>query len=325
MATFNTELARDGPGLLVRDLVKGNSEDILAVLDALEAVQPDIVLLLDIDHDHDHISARMLRDALKDRGLDYPYFVAERPNSGLRTTLDLNGDGRIGDPQDAQGFGYFAGQGGMLLLSKLRLGEVRDHSDVLWADVANANPPRRSDGQLFPSDAAFARQRLAYVAHWQIPVLLPRSPPLTLTALHATPPVFDGPEDQNGRRNADELGYALAMMPDTPLALIGTLNLDPFDSEGQLSAIHRVLAHPALQDPLQSNDLGREKTQRDGKVNSDHSGDPRLDTADWTDTGPGNLRVDYVLPGAKFDVVASGLHWPASGRRAVVWADIRLP
>lgn len=51
--------------------------------------------------------------------------------------------------------------------------------------------------------------------------------------------------------------------------------------------------------------------------------------------GPGNLRVDYVLPSIDLDVVGSGVYWPttddphaylnrASDHR-LVWIDVRLP
>ena len=45
-------------------------------------------------------------------------------------------------------------------------------------------------------------------------------------------------------------------------------------------------------------------------VNPDHSGDPALGTADWSDSVPGNLRVDYVLPSAGLTIVGSGVVWP---------------
>ena len=62
---------------------------------------------------------------------------------------------------------------------------------------------------------------------------------------------------------------------------------------------------------------------------------PRFDTADFSDTAPGNLRVDYVLPSANLDVVASGVFRPMEGRpgaalidasdHRLVWADVTLP
>ncbi len=325
LATFNTELSRDGPGLLVRDLAKGGVPDIDAALDAIATIAPDILLLLDIDHDLHGIAAKLLRDALQEKGVFYPNMEALRPNSGLRTGLDLNGDGRVGDPQDALGFGEFPGQGGMVLLSQYPLGPVTDYTGTLWRDVDHTQPPTHPDGTPFPSTAAFAVQPLPYVGHWQVPVLINENALATITALHASPPVFDGVEDQNGRRNADELAFAAQHLADKGAVVMGTLNLDPFDSEGRLSAIDALLHHPKLQDPQPSSPLGQTRATQDGGANLRQLGDPALDTADWRDEdGPGNLRVDYVLPAAGFTVLDKGLHWPATGRRALVWTDIAL-
>ena len=56
-----------------------------------------------------------------------------------------------------------------------------------------------------PPDLA-AVQRLATTGFWDVPVETP-SGQLHLLAWHATPPVFDGPEDRNGRRNHDEAAF----------------------------------------------------------------------------------------------------------------------
>ena len=76
-----------------------------------------------------------------------------------------------------------------------------------------------------------------------------------------------------------------------------------------------------------------------GGANDAHRGDPALDTADWRDAGPndpGNLRVEYVLPSADWQVEDAGVFWPAPGdplahllgeadaatRHRLVWVDI---
>ena len=73
-------------------------------------------------------------------------------------------------------------------------------------------------------------------------------------------------------------------------------------------------------------------------ADANHRGDPALDTADWPDDGPGNLRVSYVLPSTTFTVTRAGVFWPAAGdpRAALlggeglaagphhlVWVDLR--
>ena len=72
-----------------------------------------------------------------------------------------------------------------------------------------------------------------------------------------------------------------------------------------------------------------------------HLGDPALDTADWAEPtadtfGPGNMRVDFLLPSADVTVSDAGVFWPAptsadhalalaASRHRLVWIDIKLP
>ena len=53
-----------------------------------------------------------------------------------------------------------------------------------------------------------------------------------------------------------------------------------------------------------------EATTLQGGINASHKGDPRFDTADFSDTAPGNLRADYVLPRKNLQLVAAGVFWP---------------
>ena len=74
-----------------------------------------------------------------------------------------------------------------------------------------------------------------------------------------------------------------------------------------------------------------------GGANLRQKGAPATDTADWRDDGgPGNLRVDYVLPDAALTIAGAGVFWPApeaalAGTVAagpshrLVWADVVLP
>ena len=150
----------------------------------------------------------------------------------------------------------------------------------------------------------------------------------------ATPPVFDGPEDRNGLRNHDELRLweqILAKGRDAPFILVGNTNLDPYDGEGMSSAMAEFLANPMIIDPKPSS--------AGGVLNADanHRGDPSLDTVDWPDNEPGNLRVSYVLPSSDLTIAGAGIFWPApgdplfallgsdglaAGAHRLVWVDI---
>lgn len=332
VATWNVGLDRKGPGILLRDIMRGEDAQIDAVTDVIARTAPDILLLQKVDYDLDLHALRALRDRLADGGQPYDHIFARRPNSGMPTGLDMDGDGRRGGARDAQGYGAFSGQAGMAILSRYPIdaGGVQDFSTLLWRDLPGALLPTYEDGTPFPSVAAQEIQRLSYTGHWVVPVLLP-SGPLHLMVFHASPPVFDGPEDANGRRNHDEIRFwrlyldgAVGPAPQDRFVVMGDANLDPADSEGRREAIANLLGDPRLQDP---------RPMRPGPVaaTSGKAGDPRLHTARWPD--PGGLRVSYILPSADLRVVASGIHWPPDGtpegdlaatanHHRLVWVDL---
>ena len=327
IAVYHVELERRGPGLLVQDIRRGKDAQVAAVVQVIAAAKPDVLLLLGIDHDLNLVAASALADRLAEAGLPLPHRFGPRPNTGLATWLDLDGDGRRGGPRDAQGFGRFAGAGGMVLLSRLpiRSDQARDFTSMLWSDLP---------GQIAPPETPPV-QRLSTTGHWEVPLDLPGGGTLRVLAWHATPPVFDGPEDRNGRRNHDEAAFWLRLLdgdlpdppPAAPFVLLGGTNLDPADGEGRREAMAALLAHPALQNPA----------PRGAFVRTDpgHAGDPALDTALFA-APLGGLRTEVILPSAGLTVTGAGLVWPPEGdplaetvtaasRHRLVWVDIALP
>ncbi len=335
IATLNAELTRDGPGLLLRDILHGQDAQIAALAQVVTRIAPDILVLQRVDYDLELRALSALRDQLSHAGPHYPYLFARRPNTGWQTGHDQDGDGRLGEPEDAQGFGRFAGMGGMAILSRFPLDETRmqDFSALLWRDLPGATLPQR-DGQPFPSAAAQAALRLASVAHWIVPVRHPNGP-LHLMAFHASAPVFDGPEDRNGLRNRDQLRFwplfldgAFGPAPERRFILVGSANQDPEDGEGRKAGIRGLLADARLTDP---------RPMRDGPAPDvpGHRTDPRLDTVAWPGPDPGHLRVSYILPSKDWQIVASGIHWPpedtpagataaTASRHRMVWVDLRM-
>lgn len=314
----------------------------------IAAAGADAVALGGIDYDAAGAALGALADRLAEAGAPYPHRFALRPNRGTATGLDLDGDGRRGGRGDAQGWGAFAGQGGLALLSRWPVdgGGVRDLSGLLWADLPGALLPEDGAGAPFPSAGARAVQRLSSTGHWIVPLVAPSGRRLVLMVWHAAPPVFDGPEDLNGRRNHDEarlwtllLDGALpgAQPPAPPFAILGQANLDPEDGEGRPEALRALLADPRLQDPGPEGAGGAEAAARDGGPNAAHRGPPARDTADFGEApGPGNLRLDLILPSADLRVEAAGVLWPpsadpfaatvrAASRHRLVWADLVLP
>ena len=326
VATFSPELTRKGPGLLLRDIRSGKDEQVAAVVQVIAAADADVLLLTGFDWDHDGAALSAFAEALDAAGAPYPHRFAGPPNSGVPTGLDLDGDGRDGTADDAQGFGFFTGAGGMAVLSRLALGEVTDHSAALWRD---------QPGNLMPKAAPEVAgvQRLSSTAHWNVPVAAGATT-LHLLAFSATPPVFDDPRtDRNGRRNHDEIAFWARHLPDAPFVILGDFNLDPVDGDGRREAWDALSPH--VQDLSPASEGGRAASQ-DG-ANAVQKGDPALDTAQFAAAdGPGNLRVDHVLPARGLTVRGAGVLWPAPGaaladtvaaasRHRLVWVDLDLP
>lgn len=347
VATYSTELKRKGPGLLLRDILKGSDPQISAVVAVIAQVDPDILLLTGFDYDYQSLALLAFADQLRASGVDYPHVFALAPNRGMASNLDLDGDGWFGSAKDAQGFGEFAGQGGMALLSRFPVAveNVRDFSHLLWAGLPNAILPTEN-GEPFPSSQVLAVQRLSSTGHWDVPVDLPGGTQIRLLGFHAGTPAFDGPQGRNARRNHDEVsfwryyldGELAADPPKANFVILGDANLDANDGLGMQEAIATLTRHPKIQDPQPVSEGGIEASQLQGGVNLAQTGDPAMDTADWRDVdGPGNLRVDYVLPSADLQVLDAGVFWPASddpmhqilyadgipaSRHALVWVDI---
>lgn len=270
-----------------------------AALAPILSAAPDVLLLTDIDYDAGLVTLAALAERLAAEGLSYPHLLAQRPNTGWTTGRDLDGDGRRGGPRDAQGFGWFAGQGGQAVLSRHPLRLVADHSGRLWRDVPGS--------LMTAEDPGADLQRLASSAFWQVQVTGPLT--VDLLTLAATPPLFDGPEDRNGRRNADEVRFwghvlegAFGPPPAGPVVWLGNANLDPQTGDGLRAAMAEVLAHPRWQDPL-----------------------PQEPSVTWDSTGP--MRVSYVLPDHRLCVLGAGVTPSAEGAgpHRLVWVDLAVP
>lgn len=330
IATFHTELSRKGPGLLLRDILSDEDAQVTAVARVIAEVAPDILLLQGVDYDHGNVALTALRDRIARTGLDYRHVFTLRPNTGMSTGLDLDGDGRRGEPEDNQSHGWFSGEGGMAILSRhpVVTTDVRDFSALLWRDLPGAIMPRTR------AEIA-AVQRLSRVGHWVVPVRV-RDQTLKLMTFHASPPVFDGPEDRNGRRNHDEIAFwqrylegTFGAPPERRFVIAANANLDPVDGQGRKAALRALLGDPRLQDPA---------PRRPGPVTRrpGQKGDPVLDTVAWPGPEPGHLRVSYILPSADLTVTGAGVFWPApddpmadmaarASRHRLVWVDLAWP
>ncbi len=312
LATWSPDLTRRGPGLLLQDMGRDDAQ-IAAVLQVIAAADADVLLLTGFDWDYDGLALAAFLARLEAAGTPYPHHIALQPNSGVQTGLDLDGDGRAGGGEDAQGYGRFTGVRGMVLLSRRPLELARDLTPMLWADLP---------GNLMPAapPAVRAAQRLSSTAHWEVTVAAGGTR-LHLLTLSATPPLFDGDSGRNARRNHDELALWLAEAPvDAPWVVMGKINLDPDPATGpgRREALAALLARAA-----------------DPRPQSPAAG---LATVDWgpdQDGRPRRQRVDYLLPSPDLKVLDAGVIWPETGplaetvaaasRHRLVWIEIDAP
>ncbi|MFE1169037.1 endonuclease/exonuclease/phosphatase family protein [Nocardiopsis sp. NPDC058789] len=375
-ATFNTALERGEQGALVEELATPDSEQARNVAEIIQHVRPDVLLVNEFDYDEEGAGPRLFQDNYLSVGqsgaapIEYPYVYTAPVNTGVASGVDLNGDGRAvtepGGPdyaEDAFGYGLFPGQYGMVVYSMYPIvtDEVRTFQNFRWADMPDALLPTDPEtGEPFYSEEALEVLRLSSKSHWDVPIDTGRGRPVHLLASHPTPPTFDGPERRNVARNHDEIrfwadyvtprgasyvyddrGVRGGLAPGSPFVIAGDLNADPNDGDGHPEAVTQLLEHRHVVDVRPSSQGGRGAAQRQGGANEDHEGDPELDSADFNDVpGPGNLRVDYVLPSRSLPARGSGVFWPTvddplfrltgdypfpSSDHRLVWVDLLRP
>ena len=342
-ATFNASMNRGAAGELAAALRDGDDPQIAKVAEIIRAVDPDVIAINEFDY------GEGLDRAFVGSYLDeaYPFSFIAPSNTGLATGLDLDGDGVVGSEpgtielaRDSHGFGMFEGQYGMLVLSRheIVVEDVRTFRTFRWRDMPGARLPARPDGTPYYSDEALDVLRLSSKSHWDVPVRVGEEVVHFLVS-HPTPPVFDGPEDRNGARNADEIrfwsdyvageeyihddsGRKGGLANGARFVIAGDLNADPADGESVPGAIRQLLDHPLVDTSVTPQSAGAAAASAaQGGVNSTHGGDPHFDTADFRDDAPGNLRVDYVLPSTGLEVVAAGVFWPPEGTPGAAWLD----
>jgi len=344
-ATYNTSLYSDVDGGVVARLRAGDpkARQIAAVI---QHQRPDVLLLNEFDYDPDHLAADLFqRDYLQvgqfgQAAIRYPYRYLAPVNTGVPSGMDLDHDGKIQGGNDAFGFGMHPGQYGMLVLSRFPIdpATVRSFQRFAWKDLPGALVPiDPKSGKPWYSLQVWAKLRLSSKSHWDIPITTPAGTIHFLVA-HPTPPVFDGGEDRNGRRNHDEirlwaeyvavgekpwlcddLGRCGGLRADALFVIAGDHNADPVDGDSAGDAIAQLLDHPRLlKYPAPESEGALLAASNTGGGNLAQRGSPAQDTGDF---GPkvGNLRLDYVLPSVGLRVRASGVFWPKPGTVGADW------
>ena len=367
-ATFNASLNRSTQGQLIADLSTPENAQARAVAEIIQRTAPDVLLLNEFDYDSDGLAVRLFLKnylAVSQNGAKpqhYPHVYVAESNTGIPSGFDLNRDGTVGGPDDAYGFGFFPGQFGMVLLSKYPIQQhaVRTFQHFLWKDMPGAllpdDPATPAEADWY-SPAALSQFRLSSKSHWDIPLSI-RGNIVHALVSHPTPPVFDGPEDRNGRRNHDEIrfwadyispekagyiyddeGRSGGLRDDARFVVLGDMNADPVDGDSVAMAIDQLLLHPAVNLSIIPVSRGAvEAAIVQGGANSAHKNAPDFDTADFADSAPGNLRADYVLPSRDLEIQEAGVFWPLSSEpefdlvgnfpfpasdHRLVWVDVK--
>jgi Endonuclease/Exonuclease/phosphatase family len=374
-ATFNASLNRGTAGALRADLSTPGNAQARTIAEIIQRTRPDVVLINEFDFDVE--AARLFQDNYLSIGqtgarpIRYRYRFIAPSNTGVASGFDLNNDGRVvtqpgapGYGDDALGFGAFPGQFGMAVYSRypIEAHRARTFQRFLWKDMPGALLPD-DPATAAPADWYSAEElaifRLSSKSHWDLPIMIGRSTVHFLVS-HPTPPVFDGAEDRNGRRNFDEIrfwadyvqpghgryiyddqGHRGGLRPGSRFVIAGDQNSDPFDGDSVPGAAQLLLEHPGINARFTPSSEGAvEASALQGGANASHRGNPAHDTADFADVpGPGNLRADYVLPSRGLRVGGGGVFWPLSSDplsrltgtfpfpssdHRLVWLDIRL-
>ncbi|RZQ66090.1 endonuclease/exonuclease/phosphatase family protein [Amycolatopsis suaedae] len=341
-ATFNASLNRARAGQLLADLSAPGNEQAAKAAEVIQRNRPDVLLV----NEFDYVAGNAAADAFRanylrvgQRGaqpIDYPYVYTAPSNTGVPTGFDLDRNGTVGGGNDAHGFGEFEGQYGMLVLSRFPIDTagIRTFRNFRWKDMPGAllpdDPATPAPADWYGPDALNVL-RLSSKSHWDLPVRVGRQVVHFLVA-HPTPPVFDGPEDRNGRRNHDETrfwadyvtpgraGYVYddagrrgGLPSGAKFVVAGDYNADPHDGDGVPGGIERLLHAPRVIDPRPDSRGAVVAAREQGGANTTHCGPARLDTGDFADTTPGNMRVDYVLPSWGLVPWRAEVFWPVPG------------
>ena len=337
-ATFNASLNRADDGQLVPALSTGADPQIRNVAEIIQRVRPDVLLVNEFDFVPGGEAVRLFQEnylAVSQNGaqpIEFPHTFVAPSNTGIHSGKDLNNFGGIvstpdtpGYGDDAFGFGDYPGQFGLAVLSRRPIvrKDVRTFQHFLWKDMPGNLLP-----QPFYSPDEVEIFRLSSKSHWDVPVRVPGGGVVHFLVSHPTPPVFDGPEDRNGRRNFDEIGFWAdyisgasyiyddqgqhgGLAPGERFVIAGDQNSDPLDGDSIPGAIQQLLDHPLVNasNPPTSPG-GPEQAALQGRANLTHRTNPAFDTADFADGAPGNLRADYVLPERSMRIAHSFVFWP---------------
>lgn len=264
IATFNIAMGLQEEGQLGQNLATGQEPRLQQVAEILQRVRPDIVVLNEFDYGQGYNAADLFNEHYLakswngQQSIQYPYSYSGPVNTGVESGLDLDGNGKTGEPQDAWGYGSFPGQYGMFVLSRfpIRQEAARTFRYFPWSALPAAQRPLNPDGSSYYPDDIWKQLRLSSKSHWDLLIDV-NGLDLHFLVHHPTPPVFDGPEDRNGKRNYDENRFWIEYLGNGDrdyivddrggtggldqgalFVIAGDLNADPMDGDS-ISPVNR--------------------------------------------------------------------------------------
>ena len=306
-------------------LLQGHQQ-IKNIAEIIQTVNPDIILLNEFDHQNDNyqalkifISQYLNKSQQGQKAINFPYYYQAPVNTGVNSTLDIDGNGKKGVlPGDGFGYGYFPGHFGMALLSKypIKFDAIRSFQHFKWHDMPNALiPTDPKSHKPYYTEEVWQALRLSSKSHWDVPIEI-KGKIIHILASHPTPPVFDGPEDRNGKRNHDEIrfwqdyispltsayiyddeGQKGGLKTASTFVILGDLNASNVDGDAIGTGITALLQHPKVQDALPQSLAGQQ--------HSPNNRNAKHHTAFW------RMRADYVLPSLTgLTINDAGIFWP---------------
>lgn len=359
VATFNvsmdaTNYAKKGESIDKDALSKAlasNHQQIRNIAEIIQRVRPDVILLNEFDYIDADKGINVFRKNYlqvsqnKQVAIDYPYYFIAPVNTGLPTEFDLDNDGVKGHYKgDAHGFGFFEGHYAMAVLSRypIDLDKARTLQTFKYKDMPNAQMPTDpKTGKNWYSAEEWQAIHLSSKSFWDLPIDV-KGKTFHLLASHPTPPVFDGDEDRNGKRNHDEVrlvadyinnanyiyddkGQKGGLKAKSRFVIVGDLNAAPEGGKARPNTTDQILKNPLVNTSFTPTSKGAKESYKEDYAKNY--------TVYW------QARADYVLPSNYgIEINDGGVFWPtenselfrliedrnASSDHRMVWLDITL-